>query len=455
MSAHGLRPLISLVGIPGLAGLLGLAGGCTSVPPMPEHVRTRPPGATPISGRSTDEDEYDGWLFRSLTGGPKPWTPQPAAPGGAADPSVERLPPTTAMPAPGVVPVSYEENVAPERSGQPEPDNSGFKVSDLAPDKILTNVRNAAGYGPDEAKARAAIQQGKALLEQKRYAEAGKQFGTAAARWPDSIVEEDALFYLGESQFFADQYPKAQDTYGRLLKEYGNSRHLDTVSKRLFSIGRYWEQQHGQNPHWPVTPNLTDGSRPMFDTLGRAIKAYETVSIHDPTGPLADDAVMATAVAFFQDGRWEQAAFQFDVLRKQYPKSEHQAKAHLLGLQARLRVYQGPAYDNTPLLQADEIAKQALTQFPTELADERAMVLKERDRVVEQRAARDWLMAEFYDGKNNFGAARYYYRAIIKDYPLTSYSQRAQQRLGEIRGEPDNPPKRFQWLTDLFPSEEE
>ena len=449
MSTHGLRPLISLVGIPGLAGLLGLAGGCASVPPVPEHARTRPPGATPVSGRSHDEDEYEGWLFRSLTGGRKPWTPQPATPGVAADSTIERLPPTTTMPAPGVVAASYEEHADPERS------DSGFNVSDLAPDKILANMKNAVGYGPDEAKARAAIEQGKTLLQQKRYAEAAKQFGTAAARWPDSILEEDALFYLGESQFFSDQYPKAQDTYGGLLKKYGNSRHLDTVSKRLFSIGRYWEELHQGSPHWPVTPNLTDGSRPLFDTLGRAIKAYETVSMNDPTGPLADDAVMATAVAFFRANRWEQAAFQFDVLRKQYPKSEHQAKAHLLGLQARLKVYQGPAYDNTPLLQADEIAQQTLTQFPTELAGERAMVLKERDRVVEQLAARDWLMAEFYDGKSNYGAARYYYRAIIKDHPLTSYAQRAQQRLGEIRGEPDNPPNRFQWLTDLFPSEEE
>ena len=60
-----------------------------------------------------------------------------------------------------------------------------------------------------------------------------------------------------------------------------------------------------------------------------------------------------------------------------------------------------------------------------------------------------------FDGKSNYGAARYYYRAIIKDYPLSSYARRAQQRLDEIRGEPDNPPNRFQWLTDLFPSEED
>ncbi|NQU22844.1 MAG: tetratricopeptide repeat protein [Candidatus Nealsonbacteria bacterium] len=455
MSTHGLRLLVSLVGVSGLAGLLGLAGGCASVPPLPEHARNRPPGGVPVSGRGPD-DEYEGWLFRSLTGGSTRRAPQQPTPHGAAASTVERLPPTGALPAPSVVPVSYEEYAQPNLTGQPDPDDSGFDVSDLAPDKILTNMKNAAGYGPDEAKARVAIQQGKLLFEQKRFADAAKQFSTAAARSPDSIVEEDALFYLGECQFFSDQYPKAQDTYGELLKDHGNTRHLDTVSKRLFSIAQYWEQVDKKDHHWPITPNLTDGKRPLLDTPGRAIKAYETIGMYDPTGPLADDAVMAKAVAFFNAGRWEQAAFQFDVLRKQYPKSPHQAKAHHRALQARMNVYQGPAYDNTPLLKADEIAQQALIQFPVELADQRTEVLRQRDRIAEQRAARDWLMAEFYDKKSDYGAARYYYRAIIKDYPpMSSYVRRAQQRLDEIRGKPDNPPKQFQWLTDLFPSEDE
>ena len=33
-------------------------------------------------------------------------------------------------------------------------------------------------------------------------------------------------------------------------------------------------------------------------------------------------------------------------------------------------------------------------------------------------------MAEFYYGKSDYGAARYYYRTIIKDHALTSYAER-------------------------------
>src|SRR3990172_2006816 len=96
------------------------------------------------------------------------------------------------------------------------------------------------------------------LFRDKKYKEAAGKFATAADRWPDSPLEEDALFLKGESEFFADQYPKAHDTYGGLMKKYSNTRHLDTVVRREFAIGHYWEQLQDAKPTWPVTPNVTD-----------------------------------------------------------------------------------------------------------------------------------------------------------------------------------------------------
>ena len=103
-----------------------------------------------------------------------------------------------------------------------------------------------------------------------------------------------------ESEFFSDQYPKAHDTYGGLLKKYTNTRYLDTVAAREFALGRYWEQLQDAKPTVAASPNATDGSRPMFDTFGYAIQAYERVRLNDPTGPLADAAVMAMGNAYFR-----------------------------------------------------------------------------------------------------------------------------------------------------------
>ena len=207
-------------------------------------------------------------------------------------------------------------------------------------------MKNAAGYGPDE-KIAAGCREGRRrrCSATKKYKEAAAKFATAADRWPDSPLEEDALFLQGESEFFADQYPKAHDTYGGLLKKYANTRHLDAVVRREFAIGRYWEQLYDSHPTWPIAPNVTDNSRPLFDTFGYAVQAYERVRQYDPTGPLADASLMALGNAYFRRGQYEEAAHNYDLLRKEYPNSKHQMKAHLLGLQAHMRKYQGTYYD--------------------------------------------------------------------------------------------------------------
>jgi outer membrane protein assembly factor BamD (BamD/ComL family) len=297
------------------------------------------------------------------------------------------------------------------------------------------------------------MQEGKTLFAAKKYTEAAAKFATAADRWPDSPLEEDALFLKGESEFFSDQYPKAHDTYGGLLKKYSNTRHLDFVVYREFDLGRYWEQLHNAKPLWPVTPNVTDSGRPMFDTFGYAIQAYQRVREHDPTGPLADHSLMALGNAYFRRGQFEEAGYNYDLLRKQYPNSKHQMLAHVLELQAKMRVYQGTWYDGAPLNEAAKIADQALTQFGEKLGAERERVAQARAQIMEEKANREFSIAQYYDRRKEFRAARIYYQSVIDDFPGTAKAKEARARLEQIRGEPDVPPNRFAWLTRLFESE--
>ena len=424
MSKKGLR--LSIL----LAGVIGLGGGCRSLAAAPESVHTPPPHV-PAERNS----------------------PSGVVPASASEP----------VPVPVTAPVP----VATPASPKPD-DDSGFDLSDLDPANIYKEIKKTAGFGPDKEIARKLMKEGESLFKEgdallrrqqkgasvEKFKAAAGKFKSAATRWPDSTLEEDAMFMLGESRFFADQYPDAHDSYGELLEKYKNSRYLDTIMAREFSIGRYWEQVHAKNPLWPVVPNLADGKRPTFDTFGNALEAYQRVRQYDSTGPLADDSIMATANAHFNKGHFEEAAYNYDLLRTEYAASEHQAKAHLLGIQAKMRVYQGADYDAGPLSDAGEIAEQSLAQFHAKLGSERARVVETRNKIVEEKAARDWAMAQYYDNKSCFGAARYYYLAIVKDYPQTQHARRAQKRIEEIKNKPDTPPKRFQWLTNIFPADE-
>jgi outer membrane protein assembly factor BamD (BamD/ComL family) len=434
-----------------------------------------PPPAAAQRQVANSDDSEEGWLWRRLTGQNKAASEQPAAatsasptPAAAPAASGPQFPanPTTqsqAAPASGVVQTSATQagpgdvrqigtslsSVAAQVAKEEEA-SEGFDWSQLDPANMYKKMKAATGFGPDERLANGLFNEGLTLYREKRFTEAAEKFKKAADRWPDSTLEEDSLFFQAESYFFADQYGKSHDTLQILFKKYQNSRYLDVAVSREFSIGRYWEQTAQKSPHWPITPNFTDKTQPWFDTFGNAMNAYTAVRLNDPTGPLADDSIMATGNAYFVKERYEDACYHYDLLRKEYPKSEHQVQATVLALQSKRLVYQGPLYDGKPLDEADEIARQALTQYRNQLGNEQARITQVKTEIREEKARRDWAMAQFWETKRAYGAARNCYEAMMKEYAGTQLADMARERFEAIKDKPANPANYFKWLTSFF-----
>lgn len=391
-----------------------------------------------------------------------PWDQKQAAPPAAPPPEVQRtswnpfqrpqadpqVVTSWGEPAPGVSLSEIQSSIPTNATEEKEEAELPLGLSNLAPSRIKKNFNKMIGRGPDEKLARTELAEGEKLYAQRQYGDAVAHFKRAAMRWPDSSIEEDAMFYLGECYFFLDRYPKANDAYAGLIKKYGTTRHLDLVMRRQYAIARFWQDLDRHRP--THMPNLYDNTRPWWDTEGEALATYESVWINDPTGPLADDAVMATANGHFLKGRYRDADDYYDQLRTKHPQSEHQLEAHLLGLQSKLRAYQGPEYDGIELVDAEKLIDQTLTQFPDQLKEERERVVETRQLVKAQMAERDWLVGQHYDNLQYYRAARFYYEGILKDYPGTPYADMARQRIAEIKDLPPQPPDRFKWLTDLF-----
>ena len=190
-----------------------------------------------------------------------------------------------------------------------------------------------------------------------------------------------------------------------------------------------------------MTPNLIDKTRPLFDTLGRAMKVYENIRLNDPTGPLADDAIMATANSYFRRGRYNDADYQYDLLRKEYPRSDHQFNAHVLGLQCKLRKYQGPDYDGTPLEEAKQLVKQQKIQFAGELDDDQRQRLAEIDgQVNRELATREYGMAEHFDDLEEYGSAKFYYAQVVEELSRPRrWPSRPASGIAALGGVPDRP----------------
>lgn len=361
--------------------------------------------------------------------------------------------------------VAYEESDS--QAGTRESnsaDDDGVSLSDLSPSKLKTTLATMAGRGPDREAARENLELGMQAyqqavakknageLDRSAFESAGLQFTQAADRWPDSALAEDALFHAGESFFFAEQFVKSNEQFERLLEAYQNSKYIDLAQARRFSIAQYWLDLTGSERESFLSVNFTDQQRPWRDTFGNALRIFNKIPLDDPTGKLADDAMLAAANTYFVTKNYIKADQYYTDLRRSYPSSEHQFKAHLLGMRSKLLSYQGPEYSGDALEAADKLLKQIRKQFPEESRQFDEELVRAYREIRYKQAERDWQLAKYFDRRREFGAARVYYDEILTEYPDTPFAEQTRERLGEIVGKPNVPPQRLSWLVNLFPS---
>ena len=329
---------------------------------------------------------------------------------------------------------------------------------------VRENVRTAMGRGINEQAARQAYADADGLFQQasdaegrersKLFRRAAGRYAEAAERFPDSMLQEDAMFMTGEAHFFADEYGDSQKAYEELVAAYPNTRHIDRVDARRFDIAQYWLAVHRDNAKFFLVPNWRDEKLPHNDTFGNAVRVFDKVRLDDPTGRLADDATMAAASAYFAQGDYAQAETFLADLRNTYPESEHQFEAALLGVKSKIELYQGSDYDSQHLEEALQLIDLTFEQFPQQAAEHREYLEEAYKEVRVKLALRDWRTAQFYDNRQQYGGARRYYMKLIEEFPDTSLALDAQERMEEIGGLPDKPQQPAQWLVDRIPEQD-
>lgn len=297
------------------------------------------------------------------------------------------------------------------------------------------------------------MEKAKALFEAEEYSDAEKAFKKLARKYKDKPIEEEAMYYVGESQYQQERYPAAQDSFDELLKKYTSSRYLEQTTRRMFSIATKWLKspksaseielaqyteegfdESGKHvaavlpkSEFPLKPNFTDRTRPFFDTPGRALQALHSIWLHDPTGPLADDSLMIAATHHMRQKDYREADRYFSIIREEYPQSEHAASAHILGLHAKMMTYQGALYDGQQLQDARKLATSTLRLFPE--VPQRKQLAKELRTIEHQAVARDWEMVEYWLRRKKPGSAAIYCEIIIHDHPSSPYAQMARDTM--------------------------
>ncbi|MCX7409563.1 MAG: outer membrane protein assembly factor BamD [Planctomycetales bacterium] len=294
------------------------------------------------------------------------------------------------------------------------------------------------------------------IYKDEQFAEAQKAFKKVAKKYKKSDIREDALFMQAEAAYQQDHYAKAHDVYAILLREYPSTRHLDVVSERLFKIGRVWlnfpevaklgevqqvnydDPKHklpAEEPAAPsgkpmYIPNFTNKAEPLFDTPGNGVAALQAIWMNDPTGPLADDAMMLVASHHARKGNFVESDRFFQMLRETFPNSPHLQEAFLLGSHVKLMSYQGAEYEGKTLTEAELLKESTLRLYPN--IEDKDRLKRELAQIDEAKAEREWGQVQFWLRKDKKRAAAVYCNQVIARFPESPFAEKARRQLEEL-----------------------
>ncbi len=326
---------------------------------------------------------------------------------------------------------------------------TGRHVKNNLVEQARREIKGDPAAGVDEFEA------ARKLYEDQKYVEARKAFKAMVKKYgkKKEPIEEDALFYLAESDFQLGHYPDAQDGYDELLKKYASSKYLEQAVRRSFAIGRYWlnvpksaseielvcfETEDGaerlkalpesQIPYqFPLKPNFNDKTRPLFDTPGRAIQALKSVHLHDPTGKLADDSIMLLATYHLRRKDYREADLYFSQIQRDYSKSKFVPASYVLGAHASLMSYQGARYDGHQLKEAEKLTKAALRH--PDISKQRAKLEHDIKMIDDENVERQWARVEFHQKRKEKASVAIYCEDIINEHPDSKRAAQAREIL--------------------------
>jgi outer membrane protein assembly factor BamD (BamD/ComL family) len=130
---------------------------------------------------------------------------------------------------------------------------------------------------------------------------------------------------------------------------------------------------------------------------------------------------------FFAVGDMDLAQDEYVNLAHEYPNGRYVQLAMLRGAEAAAAAFPGIKFDDRPLLDAQVRYRQVQSTFPHYAGRER--VGDRLEGIRQERAEKDLDIARWYQRTRHGGAAEFYYRQILKDWPGTLAADEARREL--------------------------
>jgi len=265
-------------------------------------------------------------------------------------------------------------------------------------------------------------EKGEALEKSGRFSAALDEYDDLLDDYPDSPFAPRALwrYALGlerEGKLYA-----AFRSFQRYLDDYPGQGDLGEIVKHQYQIGEAFLK----------------GRRRRFlffrirSGLSTAVEIFRQVVANATFSEYSPPAQYDLALALQKQGKYDEAALEYDMIRKNYPRSDVLAKAIFqLGVCAYRQALKAD-YDQENDRKAIAYFTKFIRRYPDHprVADARKFLKKLLDR----EAMKSYRIARFYEKKGSPKGARIYYREVVDNYPESTLAEAARKKLKELNG---------------------
>lgn len=272
------------------------------------------------------------------------------------------------------------------------------------------------------ASPQAQLEKAMELYNEEKYNQALDEFRKLVIHFPDSKKAPEAQFYIRKCFQALEKPYHAFKAYQKVVDSYPYSERILEIVKIEYEIGEYYLNR--QRNEWLGI---------SFDDLFAhpSIEILKQVIDNAPYSEVAQKAHYKLGLLLKKLGRYKQAISYFNDLIEKYPESEWVEPARyqlaLTSADASLE----SEYDQELTEEAQDQFEQFLTKHPdAELSGE----VQEELKVLKSKEAKKYFdIAEFYNKQNDSESAGLYYNYVINNYPNSSWSKKAEEKLKKLK----------------------
>jgi outer membrane protein assembly factor BamD (BamD/ComL family) len=203
------------------------------------------------------------------------------------------------------------------------------------------------------------------------------------------------------------RYYKAYEWFERQLDAYPSGVYSDRALQREYEIADAFLEGRKRRALGVFRLDATDEALTMLRRLAE----------HAPGTQLAADALLRVADHYFDQGQWEEATQGYDQYLALFGETDLAPYAMLQGARSAHNAYRGKAWDDTPLIEAEQRYRAFRELYPVQA--ERADVAETLQQIDRQQAAKLAYAGDLYQRIGREEAAGYYDRLIAEKFPFT------------------------------------